>query len=132
MRKFVKYGLTIICSALTGVIGGMVLLERDKSKIKKDTKFECSSCPYNYMNNCFVNERIINEDDFVRNVPSIISEHVLKYYPKRVLRPLCLLFLHYDSERARVVCYSYKQEKIVYVNVDCDDINNVKISVTAR
>lgn len=131
MRKFIKYTLTIIGSAFTGVIAGILILDKDNKKIKTETKFQCSNCPYEAKDDCLENERILNVDEFIEQSPIIVSEYVLKYYPKRILRPLCLRFLHYDWEKSRVVCYSYKQEKVVYINVNYDDLANVKISVTA-
>ena len=131
MRKFIKQGLTIVGSTLTGIIVGMLISGKDNSKIKKETKFQCSNCPYEDKDDCLENERILNVDEFIEQSPIIVSECVLRYYPKRILSPLCLRFLHYDRDKSRVVCYSYKQEKVVYINVNYDDISNVKITVTA-
>lgn len=131
MRKFIKQGLAIVGSTFAGIITGMLILEKDNSKIKKETKFQCCNCTYEDKDDCLENERILNVDEFIEHSPILVSEYVLRYYPKRILGPLCLRFLHYDWDKSRVVCYSYKQEKVVYINVNYDDINNVKITVTA-
>ena len=131
MRKFIKQELAIVGSTFAGIITEMLILEKDNSKIKKETKFQCCNCPYEDKANCPENERILNEDEFVNHTPIIVSEHILYNVKRGYLGPLCLLFLHYDWDKSRVVCYSYKQEKVVYINVNYDDINNVKITVTA-
>lgn len=131
MRKSIKYGLTMVGSLSAGLLAALVLTNKENKKISKTSKFRCESCPYSEGDKCMENERILNVDEFIASVPVVVSECILKYYPTRILGPLCLLFLYYDWKKSRVVCYSYKQEKLMYINVDWDDIDDIKISVTA-
>lgn len=131
MRKSVKYGLIATGSLFAGLLSAMVVNDKERKKINETSKFRCEDCPYSEGMVCIENERILNVEEFISNVPAIVSECILKYYPTRILRPLCLVFLHYDWDKSRVVCYSYKQGKIMYININTDDVDDIKISVTA-
>ena len=77
MRKFIKQVLAIVGSTFAGIITGMLILEKDNSKIKKETKFQCCNCPYEDKENCPENERILNVDEFIEHSPILVSEYVL-------------------------------------------------------
>lgn len=131
MNKFVKYGVTAVGSLFAGAVTMLLMVDKEDKKISATTKFQCENCPYGEGTACLENDRILNPEDFMVNTPIVVLDYVLNYYPKRILRPLCLKFLCFDYEKSRVVCYSFKQEKLIYINVDYEDIDNVKITVTA-